>query len=605
MRYAASALLVFSSILASSPISRAQKASIPATDPDFSIVVLPDTQYYHGNYGYVFQDQVNWVVAHQNAFNVKAVVGVGDIVDGGGYPVDSAGNVTGTCRTVPPSGWQTQWQQARSAINVLNAHGIYYQPTIGNRDYDCEADRPQPRSASNYFHHFGNLGISPSAYFLDQYGNRTPIARDQPAPTRDTDWLFEVVFDYGEHDASVPTPGEAAPWAVRPDPFSSYRAGFEVRTYRLCRRVLMFHRFAELGAEPCLVRSTDFAYQDARVRHSSGAFDSGPVASYLQIVTQAGYVRAAGGYERQTLPPLEFGYSQPIVYDQLRFLHPDRARNLPGAPAGDQSQWVDLDGEGVPGVLIPSSYAWYYRANLGGGEFARPAEQSTMPRPADLRGGAQLMDLGSDGNLDLVSYAPTLPGFFSRTLERSWAPFVPFRQLPNIDVKLFDNPATRRETLKMITGSAAAALGFPIEIVAAPQAAHHHPQPASSVPYVLKHFSAQQAQTIDALSDVIIPSDEHSPGAKIAKVYEYVDEIVSSSADSVKKLWMDGLAAIDSSANNEYGREYSKCTPAQQITIMEKISLNEDQPVTLAPVRRTLNGWVEASGPHSPSDPHR
>jgi hypothetical protein len=142
-------------------------------------------------------------------------------------------------------------------------------------------------------------------------------------------------------------------------------------------------------------------------------------------------------------------------------------------------------------------------------------------------------------------------------------------------------PATRRETLKMITGSAAAALGFPIKIGAAPQAAHHHPQPASPVPYVLKHFSAQQAQTVDALSDVIIPSDEHSPGAKIAKVYEYVDEIISSSADSVKKLWMDGLAAIDRSANTEYGREYAKCTPAQQITIMEKISRNEDQPVTL------------------------
>jgi len=174
MKYAALGLLIFSSILVSSSGSGTKSHSIPATDPDFSIVVLPDTQYYHGNYGYVFQDQVNWVVAHQNAFNVKAVVGVGDIVDGGGYPVDSAGNVTGTCRTVPPSGWQTQWQQARSAINVLNAHGIYYQPTIGNHDYDCEADRPQPRSASNYFHHFGNLGISPSAYFLDQYGNRTP-----------------------------------------------------------------------------------------------------------------------------------------------------------------------------------------------------------------------------------------------------------------------------------------------------------------------------------------------------------------------------------------------------------------------------------------------
>src|SRR5438445_9563192 len=97
---------------------------------------------------------------------------------------------------------------------------------------------------------------------------------------------------------------------------------------------------------------------------------------------------------------------------------------------------------------------------------------------------------------------------------------------------------TRRETLKVISRSAAAALGLPIEIGAAPQATHHHTQKASSVPYVLKHFSAQQAQTVDALSEVIIPSDDHSPGAKTAKVYEYVDEIVSSSADLVKTLWI-------------------------------------------------------------------
>jgi len=83
-----------------------------------------------------------------------------------------------------------------------------------------------------------------------QYGNRMPVARDQPAPVNDTDWLFEVVFDYGEHDASVPTPAEVMAWSVRPDPFSRHRATFEVRTYRLCRRVLMFHRFAELGRRP-------------------------------------------------------------------------------------------------------------------------------------------------------------------------------------------------------------------------------------------------------------------------------------------------------------------------------------------------------------------
>ena len=38
--------------------------------------------------------------------------------------------------------------------------------------------------------------------------------------------------------------------------------GFEVRTYRLCQRVLMFHHFPDenLGTPDCLVRSTDFTY---------------------------------------------------------------------------------------------------------------------------------------------------------------------------------------------------------------------------------------------------------------------------------------------------------------------------------------------------------
>ena len=48
----------------------------------------------------------------------------------------------------------------------------------------------------------------------------------------------------------------------RSDPFSTYRPGFEVRTYRRCHRVLMFHHFPGepgVGAD-CLVSSTDLTY---------------------------------------------------------------------------------------------------------------------------------------------------------------------------------------------------------------------------------------------------------------------------------------------------------------------------------------------------------
>lgn len=154
--------------------SHAQAATISTSDPDFSIVLFPDTQYYHGQYAYVFKDQANWVVSHRSSLNIKAVIGLGDIVDGGGYPVDSSGNVIGSCSSVPASNWKTQWQEAQTAIGILNSAGVYYQPTIGNHDYDCEADRPQPRSATNYFRSLGHLVLSPTAYILDLNGNRTP-----------------------------------------------------------------------------------------------------------------------------------------------------------------------------------------------------------------------------------------------------------------------------------------------------------------------------------------------------------------------------------------------------------------------------------------------
>jgi hypothetical protein len=67
-----------------------------------------------------------------------------------------------------------QWQDTQSAVATLNSNGVYYQPTIGNHDYDCEADRPQPRSTTNYFHYLGSLALKPTTYILDSSGNRTP-----------------------------------------------------------------------------------------------------------------------------------------------------------------------------------------------------------------------------------------------------------------------------------------------------------------------------------------------------------------------------------------------------------------------------------------------
>jgi hypothetical protein len=175
MRYSVLRLLIISSLsLVAEPCwNKAQAVvTIPPTDPDFEIVVFPDTQYYNGQNAYVFQDQANWVVAQKKAGKpIKMVIGVGDIVEGGGNPIDSNGKVLRYCGKAPPSNWQRQWSDAQATVNILTSSGIHYQPTIGNHDYDCQAERPQPRGISNYFYYFGSTTLT---YIKDSNGNLTP-----------------------------------------------------------------------------------------------------------------------------------------------------------------------------------------------------------------------------------------------------------------------------------------------------------------------------------------------------------------------------------------------------------------------------------------------
>jgi len=286
------------------------------------------------------------------------------------------------------------------------------------------------------------------------YGNRTPYFPDltaaQPVPPSldPSQWCFQLVFDYGEHDLLAPTPQETQEWNTRLDPFSTYRSRFEVRTYRLCQRVLMFHHF--LG-EPniglnCLVRSTDLVH----AQPTPPIDPTKPFYSYLLSATQTGYKRnGATAYFSKSLPPLEFEYSQAEIDETVREVDQESSKNLPAGLDGNSYRWVDLDGEGVSGVLSEQGASWYYKPNLS------PVNQQTVdgalltlprfgpievvrrePSLAALASGRQqLMDLSGDGQLDLVEFEGDTPGFFERVEDSDWNPFAAFLSLPVIDWK--------------------------------------------------------------------------------------------------------------------------------------------------------------------------
>ena len=247
------------------------------------------------------------------------------------------------------------------------------------------------------------------------YGNRTPGGDD---------WLFHAVFDYGQHDAARPSWTETGAWRTRPDPFSICKPGFEVRTYRLCRRVLMFHEFTGtpgLGAEPVLVRSTELDYVED------------PVASFLRSVTQTGWSDDAPPL---SYPPLALEYTAAALDPTVRVVDPVSAANLPAGVDGAGYRFVDLDGEGVPGVLAQAGAGWFYKRSLGGGRFA-PIE-ALGELPAGARDTDRLVDLSGDGGKALVRLEPT--SGFHRRGERGWEPFRAFADAPAVGL---DDPAVR------------------------------------------------------------------------------------------------------------------------------------------------------------------
>lgn len=266
-----------------------------------------------------------------------------------------------------------------------------------------------------------------------KYGNRVPYQREAiPAATESAgvgSWMFEVLFDYGERIMGD-TEAKVGPWTCREDAFSTYRAGFEIRTYRLCRRILMFHRFPnELGDSACLVSSTCFEYTESKV------------ASLLSKVSSFGHVGETGVYTRVPRPAITLSYTVPPKLEDLEVCDSDTSLDI----SGSKCEWIDLDSEGLLGLLCEQPGGWYYRRNLSANNIVDSAAApkfgplelvSSWPSCVPKTARRRFTDLDATGDVDLLAVDPTngLLGFYERTTADGWTNFSPFSSWPNINL---------------------------------------------------------------------------------------------------------------------------------------------------------------------------
>jgi hypothetical protein len=123
----------------------------------------------------------------------------------------------------------------------------------------------------------------------------------------------------------------------------------------------------------------------------------------------------------------------------------------------------------------------------------------------------------------------------------------------------------------------------------------------------LKVLTAAQYKTVDALVEAIIPRDDRSPGAREARVADYVDLLLSEADEGLRKQWLAGLAALDAEAVARFRAPFVRLREEQVTALLTDISRYEtakaaadaalqlprnEQPKPLPPQVDTLLGEV-------------
>ena len=127
---------------------------------------------------------------------------------------------------------------------------------------------------------------------------------------------------------------------------------------------------------------------------------------------------------------------------------------------------------------------------------------------------------------------------------------------------------SRRDLLRIAAGAIAV-------VPAVPALAQ---QTASAAPLF---FTAAEFQIVDELAEIIIPADDHSPGARAAKVATYIDKSMADSfEDEPRNRFREGLMVTDILSRKMLGQAFLDATPEQRVAVVARMARNEKNPNT-------------------------
>src|SRR5439155_24398790 len=137
---------------------------------------------------------------------------------------------------------------------------------------------------------------------------------------------------------------------------------------------------------------------------------------------------------------------------------------------------------------------------------------------------------------------------------------------------------SRREMIS----TTAAALVTPLVNLGAARAARAAGAAGGPCELAPRFLTAAEYALLDELTELIIPADDHSPGARAAGVAGYIDGRLAESLEpDWQTLWRSGLQAVEGLSRELNGKAFLEATPEQRVAVLTRMAAGESDPKTV------------------------
>jgi hypothetical protein len=89
-------------------------------------------------------------------------------------------------------------------------------------------------------------------------------------------------------------------------------------------------------------------------------------------------------------------------------------------------------------------------------------------------------------------------------------------------------------------------------------------------------FTPEEFAMVDELTELIIPTDDHSPGARAAQAAAFIDSQLAEAWDpKTKDQWREGLSLVNHLSQEMNGKPFMQASTEERIAVLTRMARSE------------------------------